>query len=355
MMHGSINDAGAPLTLEHISRCFGDTQALDDVSLSIAPGEIVCLVGQSGCGKSSLLRIIAGVDTADSGRILLNGIEIAGANSFVEPEDRNIGFMLQDYALFPHLTVEENVAFGLKRLSRREASARAAEVIARIGIQALSGRYPHTLSGGEQQRVALARALAPKPVILLMDEPFSNLDRGLRERVREETISTLRALGTTAILVTHDPEEALSVGDRVVLMQEGRVVQVGTGYDIYDHPNSLYAAEFLCPCNRVEGIYRDGRVETVLGSFPARLDLPEGGKAFACIRPQALCLSGPDEGLPALVVNRSFLGEIEELLVRIEGVADLLRLRTTSRIDVNPGEPIHLTIDAGGVLIFAAA
>ena len=130
-MHGSINDAGAPLTLEHISRRFGDTLALDDVSLSIAPGEIVCLVGQSGCGKSSLLRIISGVDTADSGRILLNGTEIAGANSFVEPEDRNIGFMFQDYALFPHLTVEENVAFGLRRLSRREASARAAEVIAR--------------------------------------------------------------------------------------------------------------------------------------------------------------------------------------------------------------------------------
>ncbi|HEY9344811.1 MAG TPA: ABC transporter ATP-binding protein, partial [Inquilinus sp.] len=231
------------LTLERICRSFGTVRALDEVSLSIAPGEIVCLVGRSGCGKSSLLRIIAGVDAPDSGRILLDGAEIAGPGGFVEPEDRNVGFMFQDYALFPHLTVEENVAFGLKRLPREAARARAAEVIGRIGIAALAGRYPHTLSGGEQQRVALARALAPKPVILLMDEPFSNLDRGLREQVREETIATLRALGTTAIMVTHDPEEALSAGDRVVLMQKGRIVQAGSGYEIYDHPNSLYAAE----------------------------------------------------------------------------------------------------------------
>lgn len=354
-MHGSIEGLGGTLALEHISRRFGETLALDDVSFSLAPGEIVCLVGQSGCGKSSLLRIIAGVDRADRGQILLNGAEIAGANGFVEPEQRNIGFMFQDYALFPHLTVEENVMFGLKRLAQHEARARAGEVMSRIGIAVLSCRYPHTLSGGEQQRVALARALAPKPIILLMDEPFSNLDRGLREQVREETIGTLRALGTTAILVTHDPEEALSVGDRVVLMKEGRIVQTGTGYDIYDHPKSLYAAEFLCPCNRVRGTYRLGRVETVLGAFPARLDLPEGSWAFACIRPQALFLSRPGEGVPGRVVGCSFLGEIEQLSIRVEGVPDLLRLRTTGRVEARPGEWISLSVDPKGVLVFAAA
>jgi iron(III) transport system ATP-binding protein len=342
------------LTLERICRSFGTVRALDEVSLSIAHGEIVCLVGRSGCGKSSLLRIVAGVDAADSGRILLDDAEIAGPNGFVEPEDRNIGFMFQDYALFPHLSVEENVAFGLKRLPREAARARATEVIGRIGIAALAGRYPHTLSGGEQQRVALARALAPKPVILLMDEPFSNLDRGLREQVREETIATLRTLGTTAIMVTHDPEEALSAGDRVVLMQKGRIVQAGSGYEIYDHPNSLYAAEFLCSLNRIAGIVGDGRVETLLGTFPAPPGLPEGSAAVACIRPQALSLAPPGEGMPGHIVSCSFLGEIEQISIRLEGVPDLLRLRTTDRIVAKPGEPVAVAVDPAGVLVFAA-
>ncbi|RCS25928.1 ABC transporter ATP-binding protein [Phyllobacterium salinisoli] len=351
-MHGFAETAAGALTLEHISRRFGETLALDDVSFSIVPGEIICLVGQSGCGKSSLLRIIAGVDTADSGRILLGGIEIAGNGRFVEPEDRNIGFVFQDYALFPHLTVEENVEFGLKKLPRHQARERAAMVIARIGIEALAKRYPHTLSGGEQQRVALARALAPKPRILLMDEPFSNLDRGLRERVREETVTTLRALGTTVIMVTHDPEEALSVGDKVVLMQKGRVVQISTGYDIYDHPNSLYAAEFFCPFNKIPGICRNGVIETALGAFPAALDLPEGSPALACIRPQAFRLASPGEGLPARVVRCSFLGEIEQLAIEMEGVTEPLQMRTTDRIETRPGDHLHLTIDPGGVLVF---
>ncbi|OWJ68638.1 ABC transporter ATP-binding protein [Inquilinus limosus] len=342
------------LTLERICRSFGTVRALDDVSLSIGHGEIVCLVGRSGCGKSSLLRIIAGVDAPDSGRILLDGAELAGPGGFVEPEDRNIGFMFQDYALFPHLTVEENVAFGLKRLPRDQARARAAEVIDRIGITTLAGRHPHTLSGGEQQRVALARALAPKPVILLMDEPFSNLDRGLREQVREETIATLRGLGTTAIMVTHDPEEALSAGDRVVLMQKGRIVQAGTGYEIYDHPASLYAAEFLCPLNRIAGTVRAGRVETPLGAFPAPPGLPEGVAALACIRPQALSLVRPGEGLPGVIMACSLLGEIEQLTIRAEGIPGPLRLRTTGRIQAKPGETVAVATDPAGVLVFPA-
>ncbi|GAB1582815.1 ABC transporter ATP-binding protein [Phyllobacterium phragmitis] len=355
MMHGLAETTTGALTLEHIGRRFGETLALDDVSFSIRHGEIICLVGQSGCGKSSLLRIIAGVDTADSGRVLLGKTEVAGPDRFVEPEERNIGFVFQDYALFPHLTVEENVAFGLKKLPRHEARERAAAVIARIGIETLARRYPHMLSGGEQQRVALARALAPKPRILLMDEPFSNLDRGLRERVREETTATLRALGTTVIMVTHDPEEALSAGDRVVLMQKGRIVQIATGYEIYDRPNSLYAAEFFCPLNKLPGVYRNGRVETALGAFPAGLNLPEGGQALACIRPQAFRLAQPGEGMSARVVRCSFLGEIEQLAIKVEGVEGTLHMRTTERIEVKPGDDVRLVIEPGGVLAFPQA
>lgn len=252
----------AALELKSVGKRFGDTDVLSDIDLSVERGEIICLVGRSGCGKSTLLRIVAGVETPDRGSVSLNGSAVADSAVFVEPEKRNIGFVFQDYALFPHLTVEQNVMFGLRTLAKAEARRRAMEMIEHVHLQELAKRYPHTLSGGEQQRVALARALAPQPGLLLMDEPFSNLDRGLRDNVREETLGLLRQLGTTAIMVTHDPEEALSAGDRVVLMQRGRIVQSGTGYEIHDNPKTRYAADFFCAFNKIEGRVRQGRVET---------------------------------------------------------------------------------------------
>lgn len=242
----------AALELKSVGKKFGDTDVLSDIDLSVESGEIICLVGRSGCGKSTLLRIIAGVETPDKGSVSLNGAVVAGSGAFIEPEKRNIGFVFQDYALFPHLTVEQNVMFGLRSLPKAQARARTAEMIEHVHLKELAKRYPHTLSGGEQQRVALARALAPQPGLLLMDEPFSNLDRGLRDDVREETLGLLRQLGTTAIMVTHDPEEALSAGDRVVLMQRGRIVQSGTGYEIHDHPKTRYAADFSAPSTRLK-------------------------------------------------------------------------------------------------------
>lgn len=339
------------LELQHLTRRFGSTAAVADVSLSVGKGEVICLVGQSGCGKSTLLRLIAGVDTPDTGRILLHGREVSGPAAFVEPEARNIGFVFQDYALFPHLTVEKNILFGLKHYDKAEATRRTSEVIQLIGIAHLADRFPHMLSGGEQQRVALARALAPQPTLLLMDEPFSNLDQGLRDKVRNSTLSLLKSLGTTVIMVTHDPQEALSVGDRVVLMRAGAIVQIGSGYDLHDRPASPYAAEFFCDFNKVSGIAKADLIETPIGSFPHRMQLKDGHRSTVYIRPQGISIS-PDKGnIPGAIKARSFHGEFEQFLVRVASLDAPLRVKTTSRLPENT-RSVHLSIDDGEILFF---
>ncbi|KXG84766.1 ABC transporter ATP-binding protein [Agrobacterium bohemicum] len=343
----------AALQLNSIGKRFGDVDVLTDIQLTVMPGEIICLVGRSGCGKSTLLRIIAGVETPDAGAVMMNGREIAGPTTFMEPEKRRIGFVFQDYALFPHLTVEQNVLFGLKGLPRAEAKARVADMIQHVRLAELATRYPHTLSGGEQQRVALARALAPKPDILLMDEPFSNLDRGLRDSVREETLHLLRGLKTTAIMVTHDPEEALSAGDRVVLMQNGRVVQSGTGYDVHDNPVSRYAADFFCAFNKVEGTVKNGHLETPIGTFPHEGDLREGSRALAYIRPSAITLCEADSGahIAGRITSRMFMGEIEQVSVSVVGLAQDLRVRSMRRSSADM-QDVRLLVAPDRVLIF---
>jgi iron(III) transport system ATP-binding protein len=341
------------LELDRIGRRFGGTAALSDVSLTIFAGEIVCLVGHSGCGKSSLLRIIAGVDADHEGRLALSGRAVAGPSLFVEPEARSVGFVFQDYALFPHLSVERNIGFGLARLERAQAARRIAEVIDHVGIAHLAGRYPHMLSGGEQQRVALARALAPRPAILLMDEPFSNLDQGLREQIRTDTLTLLRRLGTTVVIVTHDPEEALSIGDRIVLLQAGRIVQTGTGYDLYDRPASRYAAEFFGGFNALPGIHRNGRIETPVGDFTCAAPLPEGASARVYLRPHAFELSEGGGEFEGRILERQFLGEVEQLTVGLGALADPLRVRTTKRLAPGTGA-VGVTIRRSEAIAFAA-
>jgi iron(III) transport system ATP-binding protein len=193
----------ASLAFEHVERRYGETYALRDVSLSIAPGEVVCLLGPSGCGKTTLLRLAAGIERPTAGRVLINGQEVAGPARFVAPEERSVGLMFQDFALFPHLTILQNVAFGLKALPRREAEREARAMLSRVGLAHMGEEYPHILSGGQQQRVALARAIVPRPAVLLMDEPFSGLDVQLRDSMQEETISLLRETRATAMIVTH--------------------------------------------------------------------------------------------------------------------------------------------------------
>lgn len=335
------------LALKGVTRHFDDVAALQDVTLELGAGQVLCLVGHSGCGKSTLLRAIAGIETLDGGTIAIEGTPVSGDGIFVEPEDRRIGFMFQDYALFPHLSVRENVAFGLKKLPPPDRTSRVGNILARIGIEALADRYPHMLSGGEQQRVALARALAPQPRLLLMDEPFSNLDRGLRDRVRHETISIIRDLGMTAVVVTHDPEEALAIGDTVALMQKGRVVEAGTGERIYDAPWTAYAARFFSRMNVIPAKLEANLLDTPLGQFPASA---LEGEPHVLLRPQSIVLT--EAGIAGLVVDRSVLGEIEELRIAVDGIDDPLIMRGTSRHDVRPGETVQIAVKADEVMIF---
>ncbi|CAB4325865.1 MULTISPECIES: ABC transporter ATP-binding protein [unclassified Brucella] len=311
--------SGTALSLSGICRQFGTMQALNHVSLDVEPGEIICLVGHSGCGKTSLLRIIAGIDAPDSGTLTMGGKTLVSNGIFVEPEKRNVGVVFQDYALFPHLTVRENVRFGLSRMRRSEANARAGELLDLVGLGHMADRYPHMLSGGEQQRVALIRALAPKPHVLLMDEPFSNLDRGLRARVRRETVSLLRALGTTAIIVTHEAEEALSTGDRVVLMRSGQIVQSGSPRDLHDCPVNRYAADFFCDFNAIPAEVHGDTLVTPFGRIKKEAGFPSGSRVVVYLRPCDIAVLGADDGnlsLHGRIEARTYLGESEELVVK---------------------------------------
>lgn len=241
-MSASVEHA---LVLEQVSRSYGDVGAACGLDLTVAPGELVTLIGPSGCGKSTALRLVAGLERPDSGRIVIAGETVAGPGRFRQPEQRRVGLVFQDHALFPHLSVERNVAFGLTDLPRKDRAARVAEVLGLVRLADKARRYPHELSGGEQQRVALARALAPRPAVVLLDEPFSSLDENLRAQVRAELVGVLRSTGTTALFVTHDQTEALSIGDRVVVMQAGRIEQADTPQRVFESPASRFVASFM--------------------------------------------------------------------------------------------------------------
>ncbi|AOO84698.1 iron ABC transporter ATP-binding protein [Bosea vaviloviae] len=354
---GRRGTAGAaiPMALgfDQVTQRFGDVTALSEVSLSIEPGEVVALLGQSGCGKTTLLRLAAGVERPSSGRVLLEGSDVSSPQSFVEPEQRGVGLVFQDYALFPHLSVRENVRFGLRGYDETSAEATALRAIARVGLADLSEAYPHMLSGGEQQRVALARAIAPRPGVLLMDEPFSNLDRRLRDVVRDETAALLKETGATSIIVTHDPEDAMRIADRIVLMRAGRIVQVGTGEQLYRQPNSLFAARFFCDFTEIEGRVLRGAVDTPVGRFPAG-DLGEGAQAVVCIRPQAIRLTPKGFCLPGRVVTRRFLGEVDHVLLAVSGFDRPLLARVSLTGSVREGDDVGIDIPTDEVLVFPA-
>jgi iron(III) transport system ATP-binding protein len=344
----------AELSFDRIVQAYGDLRALDGISLTVAPGELVCLLGHSGCGKTTLLRVAAGVEAPTSGRVLMDGLEVTGPSAFVPPERRGVGLMFQDYALFPHLTVLENVLFGLKDLSAGEADVAARRALARVGLVRAAGDYPHTLSGGEQQRVALARSIAPRPGVLLMDEPFSNLDRRMRDAIRDETVAILRESGATTVVVTHDPEEAMRIADRIVLMRSGMLVQQGTAEDIYLRPSDLFAARFFCDFNEVEGVVSNRQVSTPVGLFPSP-HLPEGAQAIVCIRPQGVRVKPSGFCVPGRVLSRRFLGEVDLVHVAVQGLERPLQARVRDLARAHHGQDVGIEIDGNEVLVFAAS
>ena len=282
------------IRLDGVTKRFGDVAAVDGASLCVARGEVVALLGPSGCGKTTLLRLIAGFERPDGGSVTVDGRLVASPAAWIAPEARRVGMVFQDYALFPHLTVAGNVGFGLPRRTR---ASRVPELLAIVGLDGLERRYPHELSGGQQQRVALARALAPSPELVLLDEPWSNVDPFLRESLRAEVAEIIRPLGVTVLLVTHDREEAFSLADRIALMRDGSVVQEGTAEELYFAPASRWAAEFVGAANVLSGRIVAGRVETAIGAFPAN-GASLRSDAQVLVRPELLELE-PSPPAPA--------------------------------------------------------
>ena len=354
---GARGSAGATfaasLTFAGVHRWYGDTRALVGVDLDVAPSEVVCLLGPSGCGKTTLLRIAAGIEKPSQGRVLFDGLEVAGPDRFVPPERRNVGLMFQDFALFPHLTVLQNVAFGLWTLPKAESTRVAFAALERVGLTRHARSYPHVLSGGEQQRAALARAIAPRPGVLLMDEPFSGLDVQLRHSMQEETLQLLRETHATSIIVTHDPDEAMRLADRIVVLRHGQVVQEGQAEALYRAPADLFVARLFSDISEIGARVRGGRIETALGSVPAA-GLPEAARAVLCVRQRAVELLPAGQGQAARVLDVKFMGDVVSVGLAVEGLDEVLRARLRGGIAVGRGSEVGVAVDAANMLVFAA-
>ncbi|MEE4187299.1 MAG: ABC transporter ATP-binding protein [Roseobacter sp.] len=353
------------LEIRNLRRSFEGRAVVDDVSLHILPGQVTCLLGPSGCGKSTTLRMIAGVEMQDSGEIYVDGHLICDTVFRVPPERREIGLMFQDFALFPHLSVADNVAFGLKSLSKAEKRARVEELLDRVDLKRFVDGYPHQLSGGEQQRVALARALAPKPKIMLMDEPFSGLDNRLRDGIRDETLTILKEQDTGVLLVTHEPEEAMRMADEIALMRDGRIVQQGAPYNVYTRPSDRAAVSFFSDANVLRAQVSGALAETPFGRFLAP-GVPDGTAVDIVFRPQHVRIDfdragqGPlptaTEGTAARgIVDRArFMGNESLVEFRMDYDGSVLKATVPNVFLPQPGTVMWLTIRRDKCFVFPA-
>ena len=367
-LRGEPSRAGSPaaprLEARHLTRIAAGREIVSDLSLRVGAGQVTCLLGPSGCGKSSTLRMLAGVDGQDAGEVWIDGVMVAGPGAFVPPEDRHVGLMFQDFALFPHLTVARNVAFGL-RGPRAERRGRAMDLLEKVHMARHADAYPHELSGGEQQRVALMRALAPRPRVMLMDEPFSGLDNRLRDGIRDETLDLLKDEGTAVVLVTHEPEEAMRMADEIVLMRDGRVVQTGAPYNLYHAPADAEAAAFFSDVNVIRGTSRGALTDTPFGAFltPGHAD---GAEVEIVFRPQHVAIDfdrhgrGPNptpaQGTPARgVVRRArFMGSESLVEFVMDHDGSVLSAVVPAVFLPRPGVPLWLSIRRDRCFVFPA-
>jgi len=350
------------LEIRNLTRSFDGRTVVDDVSLSVMPGQVTCLLGPSGCGKSTTLRMIAGVEMQDSGEIYVDGTLICDTVFRVPPERRNIGLMFQDFALFPHLSVAENVAFGLKG-PKDQQRARVAELLERVDLLRYIDSYPYELSGGEQQRVALARALAPRPPIMLMDEPFSGLDNRLRDGIRDDTLEILKEQDTAVLLVTHEPEEAMRMADEIALMRGGQIVQQGAPYNIYRAPVDKAAVAFFSDINVIRAKVQGALAQTPFGQFLAP-GVPDGQEVEIVIRPHHMKVDfdrggkGPhptiQDGVAARgVVQRArFMGSESLVEFRMDFGSTVFKVTVPNVFLPKEGQPLWLTIRRDRCFVF---
>ncbi|MFO6463226.1 ABC transporter ATP-binding protein [Jannaschia sp. KMU-145] len=349
------------LEAKGLTRTLGGRNVVDGIDLSVAAGRVTCLLGPSGCGKSTTLRIIAGVDRQDAGTVTLNGRLVADDHVHVPPERRGVGLMFQDFALFPHLNVTDNIAFGLPRGAA--TGQRVAELLRRIDLAGYGDLHPHQLSGGEQQRVALARALAPRPDIMLMDEPFSGLDNRLRDEIRDATLAMLKEEGTAVLLVTHEPDEAMRMADEIALMRHGRIVQRAAPYNLYNTPADRDAAAFFSDINILHGDVHGALTQTPFGQFLAP-GLPDGTAVEIVFRPQHVRLDfdrggrgpapTPTEGVPArgLVQRARFMGKESLIEFLMDDGSTVVTATVPAVFLPKPGTVLWLSIRRDRCFVF---